>query len=73
MKLLVRKATPEAGHVDLEIEEEIAINWDFAEQVIAVGGVHVRSYNELLAVTEPLKLQGIEQVEVLMLPRMVGG
>ncbi len=74
MKLFVHTASPKEGHAEALVEVEEAKGWDYRGPLMIVAdGTHVKSYEELLAVTEPLEATGHTQIDVYQVPQIVGG
>ncbi len=56
-----------------ELEE--ARTWDYADpaRIIAVGGIQVRSWEELLEIVSGEAYRNRDEVEVYQMPPLVGG
>ncbi len=76
MKLRVMKMDPKSGHDTVVVErdstEAQSLPFESERDVVIAGGRSIRSYQELLEATVPYEGR-VEEVDVYIMPRMMGG
>jgi hypothetical protein len=74
--LRLRVITTDARGTSVRVcELEEARTWDYADpaRIIAVGGIQIRSWEELLETVSTEAYRGCDEVEVYQMPPLVGG